>query len=569
MSNLLTVQDPDESAVEQATETRRLLQIWADKHLPAVEQEEILPVSTERAQELRKRGAEGLTRAEQHLSGLGELYKPQSEFGELLAKYISAVREVNNLFPRDDNPREFSYALEGCVKEFQKRFFQKGMGWNTHAEWLAVASSQYPASTTGYQDRVMCKALGMYEVYGRASQQYMMQGLYNVQAGAYSPLQGKLLASTLERFRGIVDWLSVQGEARVSGRDAEYWVENLCSFSYPGLIVHYMEADGPWVAGYLTLDDACRLRFRRVRLGAYLAEQGESDATVRSYVEKAKQKVAGAEFTAYPNDTEWEHAYTRGPGSCMADSASEYSTWDDIHPVSTYCSSLHGCGDNSLVLITSTEGGSITGRGILNLQSGSIVRWYGDNQAERVLKRSGVNTDDREALEGSWLAHLSKGERFIHPYVDGDLGYGEIEDGRVYIRNDGICIQETSGSSYSGTAYYCEDTEREMGEDECTYQEVTDTYISDNCDDWRCPLINEWVSRYNRTEIMLHGVYTEVSEYAWYRINHFATNMNGGRSKSATNYSIDDEDDRQRFLDEHGLDDIDEDEEDDESEEAA
>lgn len=568
MSNLLTVQDPDESAVEQATETRRLLQEWADKHLPAVPQAVIEPLSDERIKQLRKVGAEALASGEMHQATLRN-FEPTSAFGALLGQYLYGAEAAHICHNSEKDPREFSYALEGVAKEFQKRFFQAGMQWNTHAEWMACAGSVYPSYTSRYQDHVMYKTLGIKDT--SYAHLYMINsGLVLPDAAPYNPSTRKAREASRERFESVVDWVAGLSEALIVN-DRSYWVNNLCGFDYLGLQVHYMEADGPWVAGYFTLEDACRLRFRRVRLGAYLAEQGESDASVRILVERAKQQVADATFVAYPNDTEWEGVYTSGPGSCMADSASEYNTWDDIHPVSTYSSALHGCGDNSLVLIASMNGDTVTGRGILNLQSGSIVRWYGDNKAERVLKRSGVGTYNREALEGSWLAYLNRGARFIHPYVDGDLSYGNIEDGRVYIVNDGeVCIQETGGSSTSGTKYYCEDIEREMDEDECYYQEHTDTYISDNCDSWRCPLIDEWVSRYNRTEIMLHGVTVDVSGYAWYRINQFCTNMNGGRSKADTNYSIDNDDMRERFLDEHGISDPFEDEiEDDESEDEA
>lgn len=563
MSNLLTVQDPDESAVEQAVETRRLLQIWADKHLPSGPQVEIQPVSDERIKLLRTEGADLLDVADQHQKGLRNS-DPTSEFGRLLGQYLFAVRRGAELHPRDTDPREHSYVLEGVAKEFQKRFFQAGMKWNTHAEWMAAASSTYPSYTSGYQDQVMYKVLGTENT---ACAHLYMLGFDMVQPrGVYAPDMYRTRMDTTARFAGITTWLAGLSGADLNARDTSWWANTLGGFDRVGLQVHYMEADGPWVAGFLTLDDACRLRFRRVRLGAYLAEQGLSDASVRQYVESAKQQVAGAEFIAYPNDVEWEQAYTSGPGSCMADSASDYNTWDDIHPVSTYSSALHGCGDNSLVLLTSVENGDITGRGILNLQTDSIVRWYGDNQAERVLKRSGVNTYNSEALADSWLAHLSQGQRFIHPYVDGALGCGVIEDGRVYLRDDGICIQETGGSSYQGTAYYCEDTELEVGEDDCTYQEITETYISNDCDSWRCPIIDEWVSPYSRTEIMLHGVFAEVSEHAWYRIGRYCTNMNGGRSKSDTNYSIDDDGMREAFMDYY---DIEEQDEDDESDEEA
>lgn len=556
MSNLLTVQDPDENAVEQATETRRLLQEWADKHLPNTPKPVIEALTDERIKELRQAGVSEFQQGEAYLKEQGA--NPTSQFSALLGQYLYAVNRTHRMYYSADDTRAFSYALEGAVREFHKRFFQSGMKWNTHAEWLAVASAVCPVYSSSYQDYALYKALG---VSRSVPSKIRVPGKLLDSEVPYRPTPTRSALDSEARFKDIEPWLATQ-----SGTGSPS--QRLSSFNLLGIQVHYMEADGPWIAGYLTLDDACRLRFRRVRLGAYLAEQGLSDAIVRQLVEKAKQQVADAEFVAYPNDTEWESAYTSGPGSCMADAAGEYNTWDDIHPVSAYSSALHGCGDNSLVLITSVQDGSITGRGILNLQSGNIVRWYSDSQAERVLKRSGVDTDDRRALRGSWLALISKNNRFIHPYVDGDAGYGDVRGTRVYL-TDGrdICLQETGGSGYIGNSYFCSDTECEVGEDECVYQEETGTYISHECDGWRCPLIDEWVNSYRRTDVVLHGISTEISEHAWYRINQFATNMNGGRSKHDSNYSINDEELRDRFLNDHGIDDPFE--QDDESEEEA
>lgn len=256
------------------------------------------------------------------------------------------------------------------------------------------------------------------------------------------------------------------------------------------------------------------MKFSRVRLGAYLASEGFGDGEVRQKVERAKQAVAQAEFYAVPNDCLWSDVYTGGVSSCMSGVADEYQTWDSIHPVDTYASSYYGAGDNSLVLIYTKDGRAVTGRGILNLQSGKIVRWYGNPVAERALKRSGVGTDNREALSGTWLALLEQDERFIHPYTDGDLAYGELKDGRVYITEDSSepCLQETSGSSYRGNVYYCEDLEEGRGEYECEYQPLHDTYISNDCeDDWRCPVSGEYAHPDNRTWMELYGVSVEVS----------------------------------------------------------
>lgn len=552
MSNLLTVQDPDESAVEQATESRALLQAWADKHLPAVEAAVIQPLSDERVKELRTEGADELLNAWGNSAALRSS-TPTSEFGKLLCQLVFSLRQVGNRYDKNDVPRELSYAVEGAAKEFQKQFFQAGMKWNLHAEFLAAASLQFPYYTSGYQDQALTKLLGGVNGDSIAPANNLVDDI----EGTYRPSGHD--RKTAERFSSLAGWIASAadpGAYRDYQRNPGEYVLYFTRLHRVGVRIHYMEQDGPWVAGFLNVDDACRLRFRRVRLGAFLTEEGLSDAAVRTHVERAKQQNAQAEFTAYPCDTLWEDAYTSGPNSCMSDRAGEYHTWDDIHPTAAYSSAYYGSGDNSLVLLVSKQDGKITGRGILNLQSGCIVRWYGDNVAERALKRSGVDTYDRTALNGRWLAHISNGNRFIHPYVDGDYGYGEIDGNRIIIHGDGLhSLQETSGSSYAGTAYYCEDTEREHGAEECTHQPITETYISDTCDSWRCPLIDEWVSEYRRTEIMLHGVWAAISEYAWYRINEFCTNENGGRSKPSTNYSIDDGDARERFLCEHGIDD--------------
>jgi hypothetical protein len=556
MTNLLTVQDPDESASEVATETRALLQAWADRYLPAVQEDSIQALGDEEIKQIRGLGASQLSSAQAYLSAMAAL-KPVHQFGNLLLALTRGTRVLYELYDKEVEPRKLSHTFEGLVKEFHKQFFQAGMKWNLHAEYLACISMQVPNSTSGYVDRIFWNQTGSYDVAHRGVSVQNVTGCHT--EGMWRPTTDSVVKATRARFESIGDWLAVSAQVHERA-DRKYWLEQLASIAQVGAVLHYVDVDGPWVAGFLTVDDACRLRFRRVRLGAYLAEHGLSDEDVRARVEKAKQQVAAATFEAHPNDTLWEDLYTSGPSSCMSDSARCYETWADIHPTDAYASSYHGAGDNGLALLISRDGsGSITGRGILNLQKGTIVRWYGDAVAERVLRRQGVNVSHRGSFEGSWLALIQKGSRFIHPYVDGDLSYGMIEDGRVYIVEDGeLCIQETGGSAYIGETHYCIDTDCEVAEDECTYQPISGNYISDECDSWRCPIIDEYCS--SPRTVILHGVQVDISAYVYYNTDAYLTKVSTQGWHNA--YTIDDEDIRNRFFDEQGIgEDEDEDEE--------
>ena len=559
MTNLLTVKDPDEGASEEATQTRELLQVWADKHLPSGEDDGIKALDEEVIKARRAEGADCLSRSQGYLNQLSG-FTPPTMFGKLLGEFSYATRLLSDRISLAAHPREYSHALEGLAKEFSKQFFQGGMKWNLHAEYLALCSLNVPHRTTGQQDSIYSLHCVNATLGGAACSAILGQRSDSEWGTAWVDTASK----TKERFNSIRDWLVAQCGAEVGEEGVEYWYRKSAAFSTVGVQIHYMDHDGPWVAGFLTLDDACKMRFRRIRLGAHLAEQGIGDLEVRKRVEQAKQEIAGAKFEAYPNDTQWEEVYTNGPSSCMSDSSNEYECWDGLHPVDAYSSSYHGAGDNSLVLLVSRdESGNITGRGILNLQKGTIVRWYGDPVAERVLLRQDVDVSDRSNMDGTWLALLQRGNRFIHPYVDGCNAYGDIQGSRVYICDDGgcPCIQETSGSSYMGEVHYCIDKEENIAADECTYQPISDTYISDYCDSWRCPIIGEYCN--NTHIVMLHGIEVDVSDHVYYNTNQYLTQVGSGVWMKS--YTIDDDDIRESFLEEHGI----EDDAEDDDEEAA
>lgn len=568
MTNLLKVHAADESAREQATETRAKIQEWADKYLPATEPEVIAPLAAADIKGIRSVGANALRTAAAWYAAQGE-WAPQSQFAALLITLAASTRDLPILYPRETKNRELSYTFEGAVREFHKQFFKAGMQWNTQAEALASLAFIAPYKTPAYADHLLYKQCGTYN--WKVSDARYSNRLYSDVDGSYYPDPQEQVNKTREMFADIYPWIAKAAfsDRDMSEQDRKYWQNQITGLASV-LLFHYMEADGPWVAGFLTVEDAARLKFTRVRLGAYLATRSSDDGWVRAQVEHAKQRVAQATFEMYPNDVLWQSPYRGGVDSCMASKPSRYNTWDSHHPTDAYCSSYYGCGDNSLALLVSRDAdGTVDGRGIVNLQSGSIVRWYGSAVAERVLRRSGVEVSNYHALEGSWLALIQQDGQFIHPYNDGELAYGRIEqdESRVYFSADSdlVCLQDTGGSSYMLEVHYCVDVDENRPEDEAHWQEFHQNYVTENAtDDWACAVTGEYCPPEDRTTMEIHGVEVEVSDYfttSRYQRSHLIPDGNGG-------WGIQDDGMREQFYDRYEVDDSIEDE-DDEDEEAA
>ncbi|MNV80894.1 hypothetical protein D3C71_1745250 [compost metagenome] len=95
--------------------------------------------------------------------------------------------------------------------------------------------------------------------------------------------------------------------------------------------------------------------------------------------------------------------------------------------------------------------------------------------------------------------------------------------------------------------HYCIDKEENVAADECTYQPISDTYISDDCDSWRCPVIGEFCRDYDTRTMTLHGVQVDVHDYVYYNKLQFLTDLGGG------NWHIDDDDMREAFFEYHDI----------------
>lgn len=296
-------------------------------------------------------------------------------------------------------------------------------------------------------------------------------------------------------------------------------------------IAYFDDAGEPFVAGLLTPHDVLTLRFRRVRLGSYLAELGKEDEWVRNIVNRVKAEQATAQFVVYPNDYLWGRVYADGRACVESCMSYEPGHWDDMeyfptqHPIDAYSSAYWGSGDNGLALVVQVDAeGDMLGRGILNTQSGNIVRWYGAVSGGRALSRlAGIDVEDDRALRGSWLALLpdegtevptDMAGRFVHPYVDGVSSQGTVDHDtrRVMLLNDGAQdLQDTCGWSYTGEeSVYCSYNGRTYRAGAVTRQPITRYWVRTASleaahAEWACPITGEWVPEDCRVNVRLDG----------------------------------------------------------------
>ena len=395
---------------------------------------------------------------------------------------------------------QLSYALEGAVNAMRKHLHSAGQGNALSGDpkgvqmlLMAVAA---PRHTSREQD------IEVRERFGALQHLLYAKEFENVHVRACS-VYHRRSADLFEPLAGLC-------------------CENLLA----GIVVdHFDEFGEPFVAGMLTPHDVMTLRFRRVRLGAYLTEMGLDDADVRRVVNNVKAERAQCYLRMYPNDVLWGEVYAGGVESCMAHKAGH---WDDMeelptqHPVDAYSSAYWGSGDNSLALVVAVdEQGEMLGRGILSVVTGKVVRWYGAVQGDRTLQRAGVSCDEG-ALEGSWLSFLSASEttsgedeepgRFVHPYVDGLFSEGRVQGNWVLlVAGGGQNLQDTAGWSWIGEdSGWCSYNERNYRASAITRQRITGYNVRTASlerarAEWACPITGEWVPADTRERVRLDG----------------------------------------------------------------
>lgn len=316
----------------------------------------------------------------------------------------------------------------------------------------------------------------------------------------------------------------------------------------------YTEAGTAWFAGFLNVDDVLNLRFRRMRLGAAVKELTKDDNLARKAADI--RDLDAFDLVLHPNDRPFGKEYIRmrqegiDLDSCMTHRAGEYDAPFDVHPCDVYSCAHYGQGDNGLVLVEAQQGGTPVGRGILNVHTKQIVRWYGEYKAGVMLRNTfGIDVDS-DALDDVQLALIQDGIKIAAPYLDGCQSC-DIEGGELYVRSRGdINMDDTSGYQW------CEDREIDVlsgeyyPESDLEYQPIHETYYHPGNTNLGvfCPITEEYCNIYDTSYVVVDGEETRVSDVIYYgQISAPGSwdQLGGsiGWTQSSENYTYDDETD--------------------------
>jgi hypothetical protein len=526
MSLNFEIVEPGKGASQLAYKTRAALSQFIHEAQPLLQGPALAELSKESVRSFKDQGAAAFNQmlsAENDIPGTLPLAKPLRAFAKAWNSSIAG-----------DHYRTLSYTFEGMVRAMNAHLHSAGIKLDTRSQVVLMATFNREHTSGGWDTiRTELTGLGQWEGISIWNRCWVNMNQYE-------------LADTWVQKTSPNSYSADRDPALFQGMRQQFsqWFEEMLPPTWGGdtyprgaingpwsVPIVYDDVDGPWVAGLLTPQDCIRLRFTRVRLGSWLSTIGLDDDTVRTTVEQIKaNNTSGGTFKVYPNDVLFGAVYEamaregKGVSSCMAAPANEYDTWDGIHPTDVYSSAHFGSDDNGLALFTYMVGGVRIGRGIVNTESMACVRWYGSVHGERALRRVGIQHNSC-ALKGSWLALVQDGNRMIAPYLDGDVEYVKDEGDRLLITNDGgMYASETSGVIGVNEVYCCDDEEYH-DQDDCTFQSESNTWISEYCDDWRCPVIGEYCPAGARSTIYLDGEEVEVHERVTDRINSYLTQI--------------------------------------------
>lgn len=286
--------------------------------------------------------------------------------------------------------------------------------------------------------------------------------------------------------------------------------------------VVYTESGTAWFAGFLNADDVLKLRFRRMRLGAAMKGLTGDDAIARKAADI--RDLNEFDLVLHPNDRPFGAEYIRmceegtDLGSCMTSSAASYDAPFDVHPCDVYSCAHYGQGDNGLVLVEAQQGGTPVGRGILNVHTKQIVRWYGEYKAEVMLRNTFRIHTDSDALDDVQLALIQDGDKIAAPYLDGCQSC-DIEGDELYIRSRGyIEMSYTSGYQYTAQRGHDVCSGDYYPEDELKYQPIHTTYYhpGNTYMGVFCPITEEYCNRCDTARAFVDGEETRISNSIYY-----------------------------------------------------
>jgi len=492
-----------------ATETRNKLKSIFPLDT-AFKPEEVQPLSKEEIKAIKERTLEQLgsfdkseVLVEQHL--LSDAGIPAEDW-ENLSLYLAVLGRASSVpfntpryMVRDNTAaREYSYVLQTCTNWIRTTLHTQGIK-RPEDKGLVQACLQYPTGTSSQMDS-LCRQYGQH--YG-------------------------FMSNRNHSFEAV--------HVRVPSGEKYYREQHFYEYAQGMLFgIVYTEAGSTYFAGFITEDDLLNLRFTRTTLGAAVMKLTQDDELARKLSGKFRQCTA-YEFVLHPNDVPWGEVYlSTEEGSCMTHPTSSYSCPHGIHPVDTYSSAYYGCGDNGLVLVQAMSGGTAVGRGIMNVRTKKIVRWYGPYNAEVQLKNMFGVTGDSGALEDSWLALVGDADCFAGPYVDGGYGYGDIQGNRVVLTNDSdyTQLEDTSGVYGGDEQYMCTLTGGWYSENNLEYQSYNETWFNRIYTTYdyarQCPITGEWFNNSDGHWCTIDGDDVRVSEYGHHNASDFGYEDLGG-----------------------------------------
>lgn len=449
--------------------------------------------------------------------------KMASHYGEHASPEAHMLRAVGvaALVASFEENRVGSYRVEFAFQWLRGYLFKNNLPMPTDFPANTLGALSYPARTCGYMDAHL-SSIGVIPT----------KLLRNLQGAVPSVLLSLYEAHTQAYY----------GKYLYKG--AEVQTEVYAMGDYCGVV--YTESGTAWFAGFLNADDVLKLRFRRMRLGAAMKELTGDDAIARKAADI--RDLNDFNLVLHPNDRPFGAEYVRmradgtGLDSCMTHSTKGYNAPFDVHPCDVYSCAHYGQGDNGLVLVEAQQGGTPVGRGILNVHTKQIVRWYGEYKAAVMLRNRFAIHTDSDALDDVQLALIQDDNKIAAPYLDGCQSC-DIEDGELYVRSGGsIEMDDTSGYQYTVQRGYDVCSGDYYPEDELEYQPIHETYYhpANTHMGVFCPITEEYCATSDTSNAYVDGEYTRISDAIYFgHIDEPGSWQNLGGSIGWTQY-IDD-----------------------------
>lgn len=422
-------------------------------------------------------------------------YAAHKDDREHMLRVLGAAARVASIPVDTTLTRTESYQVEYAFQWAKAYLFREKLPMPDTHLGISVAALIYPRGTCGYTD-IYLSDIG-------------------IRATKLLATLGGSIPSAVNQLVGV----------REFNRDEQYPVTydraeliGTCNL-YDGMAGTVYTEDGvAWFAGFLNLEDFGKLRFRRMRLGAAVKEITGDDAAARKAADI--RDLNTYDIVLHPNDRPFGDEYVRMRrdgeclDSCMSHSITSYDAPYDVHPCDVYSCAHYGQGDNGLVLVEALSGDTPVGRGIMNVHTKQIVRWYGEYKAAVMLRNTFDIEVDTDALDDVQLALIQDGNKIAAPYLDG-CNTADIEDDALFVRYSGdIEMDDTSGYQWVGQRERDVCTGDYYSIDDLVYQPFHDTYYHpDNTDGAVfCPITDEYCDSYDTTRTLVNGEETRISD---------------------------------------------------------